>query len=92
MAAEIPFLPVLLILFLSTLVRTLKLIIPTLAGIPFGILYLKSIPENIVNLILALVLIGFEPERHLGEAQGPLRHLSSGEELVSRLRAARFRK
>jgi hypothetical protein len=47
MAAEIPFLPVLLILFLSTLVRTLKLIIPTLAGIPFGILYLKSIPENI---------------------------------------------
>jgi len=110
MAADIPFLPVLLILFLSILVRstfgfgdalvampllalfipiktatpvvaiiaptiaisllikewrhidlksTLKLIISTLAGIPIGIFYLKSIPENIVNLILALVLIGF---------------------------------
>jgi uncharacterized membrane protein YfcA len=110
MAADIPILPVLLILFLSTLVRstfvfgdalvampllaliipiktatpvvaiivptiaisllikewrhidlksTLKLIISTLAGIPFGILYLKSIPENIVNLFLALVLIVF---------------------------------
>jgi uncharacterized membrane protein YfcA len=110
MAADIPLLPVLLILFFSTLVRstfgfgdalvampllaliipiktatpvvaiiaptiaisllikewrhidlksTLKLIISTLAGIPIGILYLKSIPENIVDLILALVLIGF---------------------------------
>jgi uncharacterized membrane protein YfcA len=110
MAVDVPFLPVLLILFLSTLVRstfgfgdalvampllaliipiktatpvvaiiaptiaisllikewrhidlksTLKLIISTLAGIPIGILYLKSIPENIVNLILALVLIVF---------------------------------
>ena len=110
MAADIPFLPVLLILFLSILVRstfgfgdalvampllalfipiktatpvvaiiaptiaisllikewrhidlksTLKLIISTLAGIPIGIFYLKSIPENIVNLSLALVLIGF---------------------------------
>jgi uncharacterized membrane protein YfcA len=110
MTANLPLLPVLVILFLSTLVRsafgfgdalvampllaliipiktatpvvaiiaptiaisllikewrhidlksTLKLIISTLAGIPFGILYLKSIPENIVNLILALVLIGF---------------------------------
>jgi uncharacterized membrane protein YfcA len=110
MAADIPFLPVLLILFLSTLVRstfgfgdalvampllaliipikiatpvvaliaptiaisllikewrhidlksTLKLILSTLAGIPIGILYLKNIDENVVNAVLALVLIAF---------------------------------
>ncbi len=110
MTADVPFLPVLLILFLSTLVRstfgfgdalvampllaliipikiatpvvaiiaptiaicllikewrhidlksTMRLIISTLAGIPIGILYLKQINENVVNLVLALVLIVF---------------------------------
>jgi uncharacterized membrane protein YfcA len=38
---------------------TMRLIISTLAGIPIGILYLKQIHENVVNLVLALVLIVF---------------------------------
>jgi len=110
MNANLPILPVLVILFLSTLVRstfgfgdallampllaliipiktatpivaliaptiavcllirewrhmdlksTLKLILSTLVGIPLGILYLKQINENAVNLVLALVLIVF---------------------------------
>ncbi len=110
MAADVPFLPVLLILSLSTLVRstfgfgdalvampllalliplrtatpvvaliastiavtllikewrhidlrsTMKLIASTLLGVPVGILYLKNINENIVNLVLAVVLTGF---------------------------------
>lgn len=38
---------------------TMKLIVSTLAGIPIGILYLKHISENVVNVVLALVLIVF---------------------------------
>jgi len=38
---------------------TMKLIISTLVGIPMGILYLKQIQENVVNAVLALILIIF---------------------------------
>jgi len=37
----------------------LALIVSTLAGIPFGLLFLKRVDERAVNFVLAFVIIGF---------------------------------
>ncbi len=37
----------------------LALIVSTVAGIPFGLLFLKHVDEKAMNLVLALIIIGF---------------------------------
>src|SRR5579871_2454772 len=37
----------------------LWLVVPALFGIPIGLMALKTVPEHVVKLILAVVIIGF---------------------------------
>jgi hypothetical protein len=45
---------------------TLRLVLSTFAGIPFGLMLLKTVPEPLVKAILAIVIISFATYRLIG--------------------------